>query len=629
MAPNLKKNINYKFKMLFNLRSPKSPINSKRIHNIIDYMTYDIFKYTVRGFYEEHKFMFTLLLALKIDMQAGKVRHEEFQTLIKGGASLDLNTVQSKPCKWITDSTWLNLVELSKIYQFSAMLDQIARNDKQWKAWFDKDAPEEEIIPDGYNSSLDIFRKLLLIRSWCPDRTLPQAKKYIADSMGEKFIDGVILDLEKMLEESNPHTPLVCFLSMGSDPTNSIEQLAKKKNIEIKPISMGQGQEIHARRLVSAAISTGGWVLLQNCHLSLDFCEEILDTLIATEQINEICRIWITTEVNPKFPISLLQMSIKYTAEPPQGIKAGLKRTFQGLSPDFLEVSNLPQWKPILYGVAFLHTIVQERRKFGPLGWNIPYEFNASDFNATVQFVQNHFDELDLKRGICWKTVRYMIGECQYGGRVTDDFDKRLLNTFTQKWFGDQMFQAQFYFSDKNYMIPKYTKSDDLLAYVNQLPQTDRPEAFGLHSNADITYQTNTAKTVLDTILNIQPKESSGGTGETRESVVFRIAQDMLDKLPPDYVPHEVKARLIKMDPLTSMNIFLRQEIDRMQKVIGTVRRTLVDLKLAIDGTIIMNENLRNALDFIYDAKIPHLWQKVNMKINCLHLIFKSNLIFY
>lgn len=205
-----------------------------------------------------------------------------------------------------------------------------------------------------------------------------------------------------------------------------------------------------------------------------------------------------------------------------------------------------------------------------------------------------------------------MIGECQYGGRVTDDFDKRLLNTFTAKWFGDSMFTPQFFFSDKSYVLPKYARLDDLMHFVNALPQQDRPEAFGLHANADITYQTNTAKNVLDTILSIQPKESSGNTGETRESVVYRIAQDMLDKLPPDYVPYEVKARLQKMDPLASMTIFLRQEIDRMQKVITAVRRTLIDLKLAIDGTIIMNENLRNALDFIYDAKIPNLWQKVH-----------------
>lgn len=108
---------------------------------------------------------------------------------------------------------------------------QVGNNEKNWRMWFDKDAPEEEVIPDGYDSTLDVFRRLLLVRSWCPDRTLPQAKKYIADTLGTAYSEGIIINMEKMWNESNPKTPLVGLLSMGSDPTTSIENLAKKWNL--------------------------------------------------------------------------------------------------------------------------------------------------------------------------------------------------------------------------------------------------------------------------------------------------------------------------------------------------------------------------------------------------------------
>ena len=135
----------------------------RRIGFIIEYLTLEIFKYKARGLYENHKYMFSVLMTLKIDLQKGVITHNEFQYFIKGGAALDLNAVDPKPYKWITDVVWLNLIALSSLRQFQNIIPQITSSEKVWKTWFNKDAPEEEVIPDGYNN-LDTFRRLLIIR---------------------------------------------------------------------------------------------------------------------------------------------------------------------------------------------------------------------------------------------------------------------------------------------------------------------------------------------------------------------------------------------------------------------------------------------------------------------------------
>ena len=56
----------------------------------------------------------------------------------------------------------------------------------------------------------------------------------------------------------------------------------------------------------------------------------------------------------------------------------------------------------------------------------------------------------------------------------------------------------------------------------------------------NIYLQTNFANIALETIVSVQPKESSGGAGETRESVVFKQADEMLEKLPENFLPHKV-----------------------------------------------------------------------------------------
>ncbi|KAM4041697.1 dynein axonemal heavy chain 8 [Anomaloglossus baeobatrachus] len=592
-------------------RSDRSPHLHKRISTITEHLTYEAHRYYTRGLYEKHQLLFTLLLALRIDLQRGNIKNKEFQTLLQGGAALDLKSCPPKPFKWILDTTWLNLVQLSKLSQFSELLTQVTWNERGWRNWFDRESPEEEIIPNGYSKSLDSFHRLLLIRAWCPDRTLPQARKYIRKSLNLKYTEPIILNLARTWEESSSRTPLICLLSRGEDPTNQIDALAKKLKFGCKAISMGPGQCVPARRALQMSMQQGGWVLLQNCHLDLDFMDELLETVESAADVHETFRVWMTTEPHRQFPISLLQTCIKFTNDPPRGMRAGLTRTYRGMTQSLLEDSRHPMWKPLLYTLAFLHSAVQERCRYIALGWNIPYEFGSTDFTASVQFMQNHLDECGARRGVSWSTMRYMIGKVQYGGHITDQHDKCLLSCITKAWFSEKIFDPTFCFFT-GYKIPPCKTVQQFLSHIQSLPLTDSPQVFGLHPNADTIYQSNAAVAVLNTMSSVQPWGSHEQAAETREAVVYGLAEDLLEKLPPDYNPHEVKAQLERSGATSPMNLVLRQEIDRMQKVISIVRSGLSELRLAIDGTVIMSESLRAVLDDLYHSRVPGVWRKAS-----------------
>eukprot|EP00762_Andalucia_godoyi_P000483 ANDGO_03248.mRNA.1 Dynein gamma chain len=651
------------FLVLFDLaveRAERALITTKRIHNIIEAMTFGVYVYVNRGLFERHKLLFVLLLACKILLRDGLIDGAQFSSMLKGGAALDINAVRKKPFAWLPDAAWLNCVQISYLNQFRELPDMIQRNETLWKQYYDAEAPEETKIPEIHDR-LSSFERLLVVRSLREDRTTIAASDFIRDILGQRYVDAIPLNLESTWEESKPLTPMIFLLSAGSDPTAAIEALAKrKKKFPIRAISMGQGQEEAARKLIQAGFQQGHWVLLQNCHLGLDFMieiEKLLASLAAAQakeggkddkskgkesskdssgdmegssEISPEFRLWITTEPHPKFSIGLLQMSIKLTNEAPQGVKAGLKRSYQWISQDMLESFQRPEWKPLLYSICFLHTIVQERRKFGPLGWNIPYEFNQTDLSASVRFMQNHIASIgdDVKRGapISWQTVKYMICEVQYGGRITDDFDRRLFNTYGQDFLDPRVFPADFafYAGAPGYTIPRFDDITKIRDFIEQMPLNDHPEVFGLHKNADIAYLQRRAKDSLNTILDIQPKDAGAGSGETPEQFVLRVADDMLGRLPADFSKDKAKDALKRMGGATPVNIIVGQEIDRLQVVIGLVRRTLKDLKLAISGTIIMSSVLQNALVSIFDSKVPSAWLKVSWVSSTLGNWFTS-----
>ncbi|XP_055711493.1 dynein axonemal heavy chain 8-like [Phlebotomus papatasi] len=589
-----------------------------RLLSIINKMTINIFRYQSRGLYEKHRYTFALLMALKIDLQSGKVDPLEFGYFLKGGSAIDPSSVPKNPFKWLQDNVWLSTIELATLEKFSTILDDMVARENAWKGWYSKANPEKAVIPFKLSNgeNLNNFHKLLLIKAFCPDRVLSQSQKYINESLGSDFLQPILISFNELCEESSAVTPLICLLSMGSDPTADITELARKHEVTLYSVSMGQGQEILARKLYENVMSEeGGWLLIQNSHLALDYMNELFLELTEKEKHQNYpdnTRIWITSAEDEKYPINLLQISIKYSNDPPSGLKAGLKMTYGNLTQDMLDFSNSKYYIPLIYAISFMYTVVQERRKYGPIGWNIPYEFNSADWLSSCMFVQNHLQEVESRvSSLNWSAIRYMLSQVHFGGRVTDNMDKRLLTAFTQMWFENSIIQDDFQLRP-GYPVIKLKTKEDYLDYFEKMDEADGPEICGLHRNIEINYNVMVVENILNTALAVQPKGAGGATrdGESRESQVTRQTKELLQKLPAQFDMHEVELRLVEMDILNPMAIFLRQEINSMQYLLGVIGKNLKDLLLAIDGMIVMSAALQDTMDTLYDGKIPKAWEK-------------------
>ena len=147
-------------------------------------------------------------------------------------------------------------------------------------------------------------------------------------------------------------------------------------------------------------------------------------------------RLFLTSSPAPYFPVAVLQNGVKMTNEPPKGIRANLLRSYQNLvkPEDFDTCAKSDAFKRILSALCFFHGNILERRKFGPLGWNIRYAFDESDLETSINVMRRFLDE---QESIPWDALRFITGHINYGGRVTDDWDRRCIVTILSIYFNE------------------------------------------------------------------------------------------------------------------------------------------------------------------------------------------------
>jgi dynein heavy chain len=180
-----------------------------------------------------------------------------------------------------------------------------------------------------------------------------------------------------------------------------------------------------------------------------------------------------------------------------------------------------------------------DRRKYGKIGWNVAYDFNESDFRISFRllglYLKKAFDNKDEM--IPWGSLRYLIGEAMYGGRVTDDLDRRVLTTYLDEYMGDFLFDKnkEFFFAktnEYNYSVPSQMNHEGFFTHIGDIPIINSPDVFGLHANAEITYFTNAAKTLWLNLISMQSAEGGGGDGINKDDYVMKVAADIQERIP-------------------------------------------------------------------------------------------------
>ena len=624
------------FTKLFNSvieNTAKNDNLSQRITILINNITETIYINVCRGLFNIHKKIFSFLLSAQIQLKVKKINMQEWNMFLKGPSVLTKRTSvteENRPIYLtkVSDSQWNSLISLKQSNaEWSSVLENMKLNSKLWDDWIQNPEPHLIDLPDEFDKKISLFQKLLLIRLLRFEKTIYALDIYVERFLSKKFSSTIPATMEEAYKDIDPLTPLIFILSNGADPLMNLLAFAKDKKVsndKLFIISLGQGQGPLADKAIEKALSMGGWAILQNCHLGKSFMPELEKKLELLENpefvasLNPECfqkfRLFLTSMPCTYFPVSILQNGMKLTNEPPKGVKANITKTYNEMSVEKFEgnlAAKPKAWKKLVFSLACFHAVVQERRKFGPLGWNILYEFNESDLESSLTMLkimlENHQD-------IPWDALNYMTGEINYGGRVTDEWDRRCLLSILNRFLTEDVLTEGYTFSDSGVyttlsdeaMLPEY------MTYIGNLPDIEKPELFGMHDNANITFQLKETRLTIETILNIQPREaSSSGSAESSDDIVKEILKTFEEKLPlllrKDPNKETIK---VKLDYIDSLEICLMQEAERFNKLLTKIKSSILQLNKALKGEEVMSADLDKMYQRILNNQVPELWNR-------------------
>ena len=501
---------------------------------------------------------------------------------------------------WLTDKMWGELLEITAaVAEFKGFESLFVGELEKWQCAFESKNPIFDIaklLSEQYSD----FHILLVTKCIRPDVIIPGITNFIENQMGKRFVEVPPFNIRSCYEDSTCSTPIIFVLTPGADPMTALLKLSKEIGGEAQSmtaISLGQGQGPLAEAAMNEAMDKGQWVCLQNCHLCVSWMPSLerLCEAISPNRVNANFRLWLTSEPSTAFPSSILQNGIKLTIEPPKGMRANLLGSYYSLENDFLEGSKRQnEFKRLLFALCFFHASVRERKRFGPIGWNNSYIFSGSDLKISMNQLRLFLDA-SFGENIPYAALHYLTAECNYGGRVTDDKDRRLLaNLLDDFYCEDIQIEGRPFSSSGSYHMPQVGDLQLYRMFIEGLPLSEGPEVFGLHENANISCAISETNVLLQAALDLQPRSIGSNDGKSWSEQLSETVNDVLKRLPSAFDTE--KALLdFPMCYAESMNTVLCQELLRYNRLTNTIKAQLREIQRAIKGLVVMSSDLEEA----------------------------------
>ena len=253
-----------------------------------------------------------------------------------------------------------------------------------------------------------------------------------------------------------------------------------------------------------------------------------------------------------------------------------------------------------------------ERGKFKSLGFSASYEFNDSDFLICNDLIKVLLEEYPKK--IPFDALKYLIGEAYYGGRVTDDWDRKILNVYMDSFFSKGAVEEENFKLSllEEYSVPNDSTFSSHVSYIQQLPSFDNPCLFGQHPNAELSSQILEANILLQSLAMLQPDhECLNSTIPEETSIPEELSFTTFDGLPDIISSDEVNLYLQRSLDADAIKTVLVHEVENYNMILSIVHETTQNLKEAMKGQILMTPELERTIAFLLQNRVPLEWLQI------------------